>query len=283
MLEQHEDMTSLSDVYEGGINTVADPRQRRLGVALFAVGAAMVGGSIPIATTDLSTLLGLDVFAAREIAGVLAGLGIPAVFVGLFVVLPASDRTRAAAAVGASLAVLGVLLFQQAYPYRWLATDPRIALTTTAIYTFGTLLTLWALFISVATFNRRIDPGGNARIAITEEGNVRVISTGSDGGPGTVGLFGREPDGAVPTQTNAADDETVPRPASDGSGAVENGALVDEEIFEATQQRGMPDEYCGNCAHFKYVRLDEELVPYCGLHEDLMDDMDACEQWEENT
>jgi hypothetical protein len=44
----------------------------------------------------------------------------------------------------------------------------------------------------------------------------------------------------------------------------------------------MPDEYCGNCEHFKYVRLDGKLVPYCGLHEDLMDDMDACEQWEPN-
>lgn len=276
-------MTSLSDVYEGGINTVADPRQRRLGMALFAVGAAMVVGSIPIATTDLSTVFGLDVYAAREVAGVLAGFGIPAAFVGLFVVLPASDRTRAAAAVGASLAVLGVLLFQQAYPYRWLATDPQVALATTAIYTFGTILTLWALFISVATFNRRIDPGGTARIAITEEGNVRVISAGGpEGGGGSVGLFGREPDGSVPTQTNATDGGTTPEPASDGSGAVTDDALVDDEIFEATQRRGMPDEYCGNCEHFKYVRLDGELVPYCGLHEDLMDDMDACEQWEEN-
>ncbi|WP_436900747.1 DUF7139 domain-containing protein [Halovenus halobia] len=273
-------MTSLSDVYEGGINTVADPRQRRLGMALFAVGAAMVVGSISIATTDLSTLLGLDVFAAREVAGTLAGLGIPAAFVGLFVVVPASNRTRAAATMGASLAILGVLLFRQAYPYRWLANDPQVALITTVVYTAGMLLTLWALFISIATFNRRIDPGGTARIAITETGEVKVISNGPDGGSGSVGLFGREPDGSVPTQTNAGQSE--PTPASDGSGAVKNDALVDDEIFTATQERGKPDEYCGNCDHFKYVRLDDDLVPYCGLHEDLMDDMDACEQWEEN-
>ncbi|MXR52653.1 hypothetical protein GRX03_13690 [Halovenus sp. WSH3] len=272
-------MTSLSDVYEGGINTVADPRQRRLGMALFAVGAAMVVGAIPVATTELSAVLGLDLFAAREVAGILAGLGIPAVFVGLFVVVPASDRTRAVAALGASLAVLGVLLFGQAYPYRWLANDPQVALVTTAVYTFGTLLTLWALFISVATFNRRIDPGGTARIELTEEGNVRVISAGRDGGTGSVGLFGGEPDGSVPTQTNAT---TTPEPASDGSGAVSDDALVDDEIFEAAQSRGMPDEYCGNCDHFKYVRVDGELVPYCGFHAERLNDMDACEQWEEN-
>jgi hypothetical protein len=274
-------MTSLSNVYEGGISTVADPRQRRLGMALFAVGAAMVVGAIPIATTDLSALLGLDIYAAREVAGSFAGFGIPAVFVGLFVVVPASGRTRAAAAIGASLAVLGVLLFWQAYPYRWLANDPQVALITTVIYTFGTLLTLWALFISVATFNRRIAPGGNARIAVTEEGNVRVISAEPDSGAGSVGLFGREPDGSVPTQTNAGTD-SAPKPASDGGGAVENDGLVDDETFEATHRRGMPDQYCGNCEHFKYVRLDGELVPYCGLNEDLMDDMDACEQWTDN-
>jgi hypothetical protein len=273
-------MTSLSDVYEGGINTVADPRQRRLGMALFAVGATLVVGAIPVATTDLSAWLGLDVFAAREVAGTLAGLGIPAVFVGLFVVVPASNRTRAAAAMGASLALLGVLLFRQAYPYRWLATDPQVALVTTVVYTAGTLLTVWALFISIATFNRRIDPGGTARIALTETGEVRVISSEPNGGAGSVGLFGRDPDGSVPTQTNA--DQSEPTPASDGSGAVTDDALVDDDIFAAASERGQPDRYCGNCDHFKYVRLDGELVPYCGLTEDLMEDMEACERWEEN-
>jgi hypothetical protein len=39
------------------------------------------------------------------------------------------------------------------------------------------------------------------------------------------------------------------------------------------------DRYCGNCAHFDYVRTDRGIQPYCGLHDELMDDMDACEEW----
>lgn len=285
-------MTSLSDVYEGGINTVADPRQRRLGMALFAVGATMVVGAIAIATTDLAAWLGLDVVGARGLAGVLAGLGIPAAFVGLFVVMPATDTTRAAAAIGASLAVFGVALFSYAYPERWLGADPPVALATIAIYALGTLLTSWSLFISVATFNRRNAPGGTARIEITEEGNIRVVSADPEtNAGGSVGLFGSDPDGDVPTQTNDHQTNRQPagskptpeqQPTSDGSGAITDDALVDDEILEATKERGSPDRYCGNCSHFEYVRADGELTPYCTLDSDIMTDMDACEQWDEN-
>jgi len=283
-------MTSLTDVYEGGINTVADPRQRRLGMGLFVIGAAMVVGSIPIATTDLSTMLGLDSLAAREMAGILAGLGIPAVFVGIFVVLPAGNASRAAATIGATLATFGVVLFRFAYPEQWLSSNPQLAIATTAIYSLGTLITVWCLFISVATFDRRQDPGGTARVEITEEGKVKVVSKSPDlSGTGSVGLFGNDPDGSVPTQTN---EETVTRsadadprtrkPTSDGGSAVADDPFVDDEIAEAAKQRGIPDKYCGNCAQFKYVRVDGKIRPYCGLHQELMDDMDACEQWEAN-
>lgn len=281
-------MTSLSDVYEGGINTVADPRQRRLGVALFLAGAAMVVGAIPIATTGLAGALGLDVFAARLTAGILAGFGIPAVFVGIFVVLPATDSARGAAAIGASLATFGVILFGYAYPDRWLAADPPVALATTAIYSLGTLITVWCLFISIATFNRRNDPGGTARIELTEAGNIRFISAARERtGGGSVGLFGSDPDGDVPTQTNEArvtqeSGGQRPQPTSDGAGAITDDAVVDDEILQATRERGRPDAYCGNCEHFEYVRADGTIAPYCGHSQDLMEDMDACEEWEAN-
>lgn len=295
-------MTSLSDVYEGGINTVANPRQRRLGMALFLVGAAMVVGAVFVATTGLAAWLSLDVVAARGLAGILAGLGVPAAFVGLFVVVPATDTTRAVGAIGASLAVFGVVVFSYAYPDRWLSADPQVALTTIALYTLGTLLTLGALFVSVATFNRRHAPGGTARVEVTEEGNVRLIEPAPGMGGGSVGLLGSDPDGNVPTQTRAQSStqqasrsdggrsRPQPRtpseggqPASDGSGAITDDALVDDEILEATQNRGQPDRYCGNCEHFEYVRSDGEIVPYCALDERVMDDMDACQEWSENT
>jgi len=285
-------MTSLSDVYNGGINTVADPRQRRLGMGLFVIGAAMVVGAIPIATTDLSTVFGLDSIAARRVAGILAGIGVPAVFVGIFVVLPASSTNRSAATIGASLAAFGVVLFSSAYPDQWLSTNPQLAIGTVAVYSLGTLITVWCLFISMATFDPRQDPGGTARVEITEEGKLRIISKSPDlsggtgvSGAGSVGLFGSDPDGSVPTQTNDSQGtEMIPsrEPTSDGGTAVKDDAFVDDEITEAVTQRGMPDKYCGNCDHFKYVRVEGEIRPYCGLDERLMEDMDACEQWEQN-
>jgi hypothetical protein len=312
-------MTSLSEVYEGGVRTVVDRRQRWLGVALFAVGVTMVVAAITIATTDLSAWFGFDVIEARSRAGVLAGLGLPAVFVGIFAVLPAGGVTRGAAAIGASLAVFGVVLFAYAYPERWLSNDPTFALATIVLYSAGTLLTFWCLFVAIATFKTRNDPGGTARIELTEEGNVRVVNAGSATterpeagsrpsipGFGSVGLFGSGPDGSVPTQTNSPERSqgsaststpgsdrrdggiVVSEPTSDGgstmagdSAATSDAPADDAQVLQAPKERGRPDRYCGNCTQFKYVRIDGEIEPYCGFHRELMDDMDACESWEE--
>jgi hypothetical protein len=334
-------MTSLTDVYDGGVGVVADPRQRLAGAALFLGGAAMVVGAIPIATTDLVRGLGLSVYDARELAGVLAGLGVPAVFVGILTVLPAGRGTRAGAAIGASLAILGVALFAYAYPYNWVATNPAMAVATTLLYSGGTLFTFWCLFVGIATFKTRNDPGGTARLEITDEGTVKVVSDDSPiPGMGGIGLFGTDPDGEVETQTNRDDgeDDTLvaepdvgpvtpsqsqqqagaqsqsqsrtrqsirstqpsnqssqsperPAPAGDGAGTVgsvdstsqPDPAAADTDIQQAVEERGKPDRYCGNCAHFEYVRADGDIAPYCGRHEELLDDMDACGQWEPNS
>lgn len=301
-------MTSLSEVYEGGVGSVVDPRQRLFGMGLFAIGAAMVVGAIPVATTELGAWLGLDVFEARQLGGVLAGLGLPAVLVGIFVVLPANNPTRAAGAIGASLALLGVVLFTYAYPYEWISNNPTLAVVTTAVYALGTLITFWCVFVGVATFKTRNDPGGAARIEITDEGTVRIVSTESMFPSfGSVGLFGNEPDGDIPTQTNrqqtdeeVTEDEedendimapepsmsdamggnVATEPTSDGAGTVADPADVDDDIVEATQTRGQPDQYCGNCTHFEYVRADGEITPYCGLTDSLMQNMDACQDWD---
>ncbi len=303
-------MTSLSDVYEGGVGVVADPRQRLAGAALFLAGAAMIVGAIPIATTDIVRGLGFSVYEGRKFAGILAGLGVPSVFVGILTVLPAGRATRAGTAIGASLAVLGVALFGYAYPYNWVASNPGLAVTTTLLYTAGTLITFWCLFLGIATFKTRNDPGGSARLEITDEGTVEIVSTDSAiPGMGGIGLFGTDPDGEVETQTNREIDEepivaepdideafqstpsetTKPTPAGDGSGAVDTApetpdpAAADADIHQAVTERGQPDRYCGNCSQFEYVRVDGEITPYCGFHEEVLEDMDACDQWEANS
>jgi hypothetical protein len=39
------------------------------------------------------------------------------------------------------------------------------------------------------------------------------------------------------------------------------------------------DNYCGSCAHFDYVQTEQGMQPYCGFHDELMDDMDACDDY----
>ena len=265
-------MTSLTDVYDGGVGAVVDRRQRLLGAGVFIFGAAMVVAAIPVATTGVADVLGLGTYEARKLAGVLAGVGIPAVFVGIFAVLPAPKTVRALAAIGASVALLGVALFAFAYPDQWIPADPALTVVTILVYSLGTLATFWCLFVGLVTFKTRNDPGGTARLDVTEAGTVRIVS--DDTGPGLsgVGLSGT-PDGGVETQTNRG-------PAGDGGSVADPAAEPD--TVESAAARGHPDPYCGNCAHFEYVRADGDLAPYCGLHDELMDDMDACGQWQPN-
>jgi hypothetical protein len=275
-------MTSLTDVYEGEVGRVVGRRQRAFGTVLFLAGAAMVVAAIAMATTGLRAEFGLGLFEAREVAGILAGLGLPAGVVGIFTVLPAGRVVRAAAAIGASVALLGVTLFAAAYPAHWMTADPLLTVATIFLYSLGTLTTVWCMFVALATFKTRNDPGGTARMEITEEGTVRIIS-GDDHLPGfgSVGLFGRDPDGNVDTQTGpGGGGRTTPTPTSDGGVTIDDGS-GGAEVVE-TPSRARPDEYCGNCTHFEYVKVDGGMVPYCGLAEETMDDIEACEDWQPN-
>jgi hypothetical protein len=281
-------MTSLTDVYEG--RTAASTRRLSLGTGMFVLGAGLVVAGIVVSTTSLAESLGLGMFGSRKVAGALAGLGIPTALLGAFAVMPAGRATRAAAVVGSSVAVFGVALFWHAYPYEWIGAagaGPGLALATTIVYFLGTTTTTWCLFVGVATFQTRKDPGGSARMDVTEQGRIRLVEeAASSRGLGGIGFFGSTPDGDVETQTNRSEQDTTERmptqsqPASDGGAAATTPE--DDAFLDAVTVRGQPDEYCGNCEHFSYVRTDDGIAPYCGLDAQYMDDMDACEDWRSN-
>ena len=287
-------MASLTEVYEGHLRTVTTSRRFYAGASCFAVGAAMVVGSILVSTTAVGASLGLDRIGARMLAGTLAGVGLPATLLGVFAVLPSGRTTRAASVIGASVSLLGVALFRVAYPDQWFGAGDPLALVTVVVYFFGAMTTLSCLFAGLATFKTRNDPGGTARMEITETGNVRLVEDAEPaGGFGSVGFFGNDPQGDVQTQTNREDPPTPDRSSESGgaeiiqSAATTDGgsATVDDrtdaEFIQNASQRGRPDAYCGNCDHFEYVKVDEKITPYCGLHQELMEDMDACDQWTE--
>jgi MFS family permease len=265
-------MASLAEAY--GARGVG-PRRLRAGVGLFAVGALAVFAGVLMATTDLVAGSGLTVLEARELAGVVAGLGLPLSFLAVVAVLPASRPVRAAAVIGGAIAVLGVGLFTWAYPTRWVGTPgPNATHLVAAVYLLGALTVGLCLFWTVARFKARSDPGGTVRLEVTEAG-TRVVSVSEDlrRRLGGVGFLGVSPDGDTPTQTA--------RP-----GRTDGGATTDDAVVLGESEDGpgsLADPYCGNCARFRYVRVDGEIQPYCGAHEEFMDDMDPCDQWEPNT
>ncbi|MFC7187532.1 DUF7139 domain-containing protein [Halorubrum yunnanense] len=358
-------MTSLSEAYGGRGRSEVDPRRLYLGVGSFVGGTLLLVVGLLVAA-EVTLPSGYSSGEARRLGGVLGGVGLPLVLLGVMTVLPADRNTRVAAVVGASVMCLGVALFAYAYPYHWVS-GPRPELTdltlpTAGLYFVGAATTLWSVFIGVANFKTRNDPGGTVTMEVTHKGETKIIEVGRDqiDGMGGAGLLGGTPDGNVETQTNRPDRDgrtdastgtgsAVGNGSQSGSGAssgvgpttdsesgfgtgssgsvsgrqaggsagVSDGGEADAGIrsplddagptggpsgpngptepedggrggagdagvspgVDAAARDGPGDTYCGNCAHFDYVRTDQGMQPYCGRYDDLMDDMDACEEW----
>jgi hypothetical protein len=332
-------MTSLADVYEGHVGEVQNVRRLYLGTGLFLAGAMLTILGMLVATTGLPALLGIErEFTANRLAGVLAGIGVPAIFVGVSTVLPASVRIRAAAVIGTSVAVLGVALFWYAYPDHWNGFGRNLTPYVVGVYFLGVITTLGCLFVGVANFKERNAPGGSVSLQYTTEaGETRVVeidrsevesgSLGDVAGAGGIGMLGGTPDGNVETQTNSpaasggststsnqrrrsndtsggrhgpndsARDNTRQSGGSPGSafssGTASDGGATSADISfpledsHAADERSRPnrdlaDQYCGNCEHFEYVESSSGMQPYCGYHDAVMDDMEACDEWRPN-
>ncbi|MDS0293571.1 DUF7139 domain-containing protein [Halogeometricum luteum] len=289
-------MTSLSEAYHTGERAGPSLRRLSLGLGVFLFGVALVVAGIVVATTDL--LLGdMTLGGVRELGGILAGVGVPMVFLGIFTVTPSSGLTKAAAVVGAGIALVGVALFRYAYPCRWSGATGcppgygDLTLLTVGIYFLGALTTFWCLFVGVANFKTRNAPGGTATVQVTKKGETRYVEVDRSRGFGGIGFLGGTPDSEAETQTGTSgtvsDGGTDPEPITSPRGANEtrgpNGPQGPQSPSGDGSRQSQPshpaDAYCGNCAHFDYVRTDDGIVPYCGYHEELMDDMEACDRW----
>ncbi|MFC4543455.1 hypothetical protein ACFO5R_16105 [Halosolutus amylolyticus] len=300
-------MTSLTEVYDGAAREGASLRRLYAGTALVCLGAILAVVAVLVATTDpfggyvveLTAWEMADHYAAVRVAGVLAGLGVPVALVGVFVVLPAGRRVLAAAAISASLCLLGVALFWHAYPHHWRGFGQELTLEVSAIYLLGLVTAVWCLFTAVVNFKTRNDPGGMLEMNVTRRNQTVVEVDESDDatGVGGVGFLGGTPDGDVETQTNASSGRRSNAAAVAGAATSDGGSTTadisspidrdgdgrDAEIVDPPESASEPaDRYCGNCSHFEYVRSSSGMVPYCARHESAMDDMDACEEWTPN-
>ncbi len=285
-------MTSLTDAYEREGTT---PRRVYAGTALVFAGAILAVLGVLVATTDLFGSYGSDQFGAIKLAGILAGSAVPVVLVGVFTVLPSGRRTQAAAAIGASLCLFGVALFSHAYPAHWRGYGDDLTLHVSVIYLLGLFIAIWCLFVAVVNFKTRNNPGGMLEMNVTRQERTKIVEVDNKQGFSGVGFLGATPDGDVETQT--APSSTHTSPTSDGGvSTADIRSPLDTDDSErvqagtgtgtgagTTSQTPPTDRYCGNCEQFRYVRSSSGMVPYCDLHEEAMENMDACDQWAPNS
>ena len=281
-------MASLAEVYERkrGGGGHATPERVLLGVALFLTGAAMVIVGLVLASTEVLAAFDVGRFESRRIAGILGGIGVPAVFIGILTVVPTHRRIRIAGAIGAAIALLGVALFAAVYPQEWLgaSVDRHYTIETATIYFVGMLVTFWSFFVAVVNFKTRNDPGGTIELEVLTAGQTKIVEVDSSAiksGLGGIGLFGKE----TPTATTT--------PVSDGGSVVTDitspmshaESYPDEDadiIRDQPKVDGPVDRYCGNCRHFDYVKDGSAILPYCAEQAETMDDMQPCDEWVPN-
>ncbi len=167
-------MPSLDEAYDGGQWTERDPWQVRGGLALGLVGALAVLGAI-----GLVAVAG-DATAAKGQAGVLAGLGVPAMLLAVVFVLPASTRERLGVVFGSAVTVVGVWLFVHAYPARWTRTADPLAFETVMVYGLGGAVALWYVFTALATVRLRNNPQGTVQLEIVRDDGTRTVEVSRD-------------------------------------------------------------------------------------------------------
>ena len=219
-------MTSLSEVYGERGRNGASLRRLYLGVTLFSGGILLVlAGIVSAGTGLLVSMEGVSLGDARLYGGILGGTGVPLVMLGVMSVLPASRNTRAVAVVGAAVMGLGVALFAHAYPHHWIGgPSPELrdlTLVTASVYFLGAATTFWCLFVGIANFKQRNDPGGTVTMEVTHKGETKIVEVdrGQLQGVGGIGFFGGTPDGDVATQTNSP---------NSGAGVTHDGASVSD-------------------------------------------------------
>lgn len=304
-------MTSLSDAYEENKREVTSTRRLYTGTALVLAGGLLAVLAILVATTDMLSFVASGTLPSREAAGTLGGLAVPLVLVGVFTVLPAGRRAQAAAAISASICLLGVALFRYAYPKHWDSHGQDLTFFVAIVYLLGLFSAIWCLFVVVVNFKMRNDPGGALEMNVTRQTRTTIVE-GDDRpeGVSSVGFLGSTPDGDVDTQTNdgtasrtgrvtqAVSDaasamsgsesarRSPDRPTATSDGGVETSDISSPLDSDAAVDRTTPaepaDHYCGNCNHFEYRRESTGMVPHCTYQGTHMDDMDPCEEWEPN-
>ncbi len=167
-------MPSLGEAYDRNRFGDRDPRR------VYAGGALGLAGALAVLVAIILVAIGGDATAFKAYAGLLAGLGIPAMLLGVVFVLPADRRERVGVLAGAFITTAGVWLFWHAYPTQWTRTANSMAFETVFVYALGGAIALWFVFTALATTRLRNNPQGTVRLELVRQGETRTVEVSRD-------------------------------------------------------------------------------------------------------
>lgn len=167
-------MPSLDQAYNQRWEGLRDPHRVGIGLILTGLGALAVLVAMGLIALNPGSS------GSLQAAGIIAGLGVPAMLLGVVVVLPASRRNRLGVVIGAALTVVGVGLFWYAYPGRWTRTSDPLAFETAIIYAIGCAIALWFVFSALAAERLRNNPHGTVQLEVLREGETKTVEVSRD-------------------------------------------------------------------------------------------------------
>lgn len=210
---------NLAEVYEQSWGEFESLKHLYVGTGMFIAGTLAVVIAIILATST-NVIPNHSVSEHWELAGIIAGIGFPAVFSGVFIVLPSNTRRTVIALVGAAVVLAGVTGFTVVFPHQWHGDTPNYSIYVVGTYAIGAGALFYSMFSSIVDFKTRNDPGGTVTIKVTREGETEYIevprSELRNGGSG-LGFIGQQPDGNVETQTNTPSTSTGDQVPADKS------------------------------------------------------------------
>jgi uncharacterized protein YbjQ (UPF0145 family) len=106
------------------------------GIALALVGIVLFLGSATVPPDDLFR------YTLREVAGAAGAVGLPALLLGVTVLLPVDRKALYAAAIGTAICLVGVGLFSAAYPYAWNVVGADRSGEVVALYAVGIVVVI---------------------------------------------------------------------------------------------------------------------------------------------
>jgi len=226
-------MPSLDEAYDRRWEGLRDPHRVGAGMVLAGLGALAVLAAMGVVAARP------DSTGAKQAAGIAAGLGVPAMLLGIVVVLPASRRDRLGVLAGTGLTVLGVVLFWYAYPDRWTRTADPLAFETLAVYAAGCAIALWFVFSALASTRLRNVPHGTVELEVVREGETRTVEVSRDRYQDLVGdggdaeevlseLGATESESGGTQTSKPGERETQTQPASDSESGTDTSRRRDD-------------------------------------------------------